>query len=135
MHKSGFSAAVSEPTDTKSHSPKHTGAFQTKALKDIWKTEFNLAWSRFPSGQQFFLISLFPSIYNNVEGVKPHEPLFGPIGWPSSRVGGGGGGVLLEVSSHWGLFPGRCRSLLALEGSVAFLFDCAMHFETPLGGI
>lgn len=31
------------------------------------------------------------------------------------------GGGLLEVASHRGVFPGRCRFMLALEGSVGFL--------------
>lgn len=30
--------------------------------------------------------------------------------------------LLLDVSSHWGVFPGYCRFMPGLEGSVGFLF-------------
>lgn len=48
--------------------------------------------------------------------------------WPPSRVRG-----LHKVSSHRGVFPGRCRCILAQEGSAAFLFDSEKRLASALG--
>lgn len=39
---------------------------------------------------------------------------------------------LIEVSSHWGVFPCIMLAVVVLVGSP---FDCAKHLETPLDAI